>query len=609
MKKNELLKYGNSIIRILEMGDNAVLIVDCVHKSMPKWVEQSDIVSYENCTEQELYATTGKANCDYDSLDKESRRFVHEHFTLIVGVLPFIGNEKKRSSMIAEVATDRCVSKQTIRNYLWLYLAYQDISALAPKQKQEDRPLTQDEKNMRWALNKYFYTRHKNSLNTTYTLMLKEKYCDPSGVLLPEYPTIHQFKYFYRKHNKMQTYYISREGLKAYQRNYRPLLGDGVQAFAPSIGVGMLDATICDLYLVDNAGNLIGRPILTACVDAYSGLCCGYSLSWEGGVYSLRGLMVNIITDKVAWCKRFGISIQQEEWNCCQLPSTFVTDMGSEYKSANIEQLAELGVTIVNLPAYRPELKGVVEKFFDLIQSSYKKHLKGRGVIEPDYQERGTHDYRKDACLTLMDFEKIVLHCIFYYNNQRILEDFPFSKEMLAQKIPPYASNIWNWSKEQSAVNLIPVGYDDLVLTLLPITTGKFSRNGLKVNKLRYKNDAFTEYYLRGGTATVAYNPDDVSRVGLLENGIYSVFSLAESRFTGLKLEEAEAIKGSQKQHEKSMRRANLQAQIDLAGHIEAIANTAARSGDTNIKQIRHTRKKEQSKAHIDFVKGGVKNG
>lgn len=609
MKKNELLKHGNSIIRVLEIGDDAVLIVDCVHKSMPKWVEQSELASYENCIEQELYATTGKTICNYDSLDKESRRFVHEHFTLIAGVLPFVGNEKKRSSMIADVSADKCVSKQTIRNYLWLYLAYQDISALAPKQKQEERPLTQDEKNMRWALNKFFYTRYKNSLNTAYTLMLKEKYCDPSGMLLSEYPSIYQFKYFYRKHNKMQTYFISREGLKAYQRNHRPLLGDGVQAFAPSIGVGMLDATICDIYLVDNVGNLIGRPILTACVDAYSGLCCGYSLSWEGGVYSLRGLMVNIIADKVAWCERFGISIQQKEWNCSQLPSTFVTDMGSEYKSANIEQLSELGVTIVNLPAYRPELKGMVEKFFDLLQSSYKKHLKGRGVIEPDYQERGTHDYRKDACLTLMDFEKIVLHCILYYNNQRILEDFPFSKEMLAQKIPPYASSIWNWSKEQSGVNLIPVSYDDLVLTLLPRTTGKFSRNGLKVNKLRYKNDAFTEHYLRGGTATVAYNPDDVSRVWLLENSIYSVFSLAESRFTGLKLEEAEAIKGSQKQHEKSMRSANLQAQIDLAGHIEAIANTAARSGDTNIKQIRHTRKKEQSKAHIDFVKGGVKNG
>lgn len=51
----------------------------------------------------------------------------------------------------------------------------------------------------------------------------------------------------------------------------------------------------------------------------------------------------------------------------------------------------------INLPAYRPELKGAVEKFFDLVQGNYKKHLKGKGVIEPDYQERGAHDYRKDV--------------------------------------------------------------------------------------------------------------------------------------------------------------------------------------------------------------------
>ena len=57
-------------------------------------------------------------------------------------------------------------------------------------------------------------------------------------------------------------------------------------------------------------------------------------------------------------------------------------------------------------------IKGAVEKFFDLIQTSFKAHLKGKGVIEPDYQERGAHDYRKDACLTMQDFEKIIIHCI-----------------------------------------------------------------------------------------------------------------------------------------------------------------------------------------------------
>ena len=103
----------------------------------------------------------------------------------------------------------------------------------------------------------------------------------------------------------LQNYYISRGGIKNYQRNNRPLLGDGVQAFAHSVGFAMLDSTICDIYLINDSGGLVGRPILTACIDGYSGLCCGYSLSWEGGVYSLRSLMLNVITDKKEWCRKW----------------------------------------------------------------------------------------------------------------------------------------------------------------------------------------------------------------------------------------------------------------------------------------------------------------
>lgn len=609
MRKSELLEHGGVILRILEEKEERLFVVNCVHQSMPKWVEKETLHSYGACSEEELASRTGREIRDYDELDKESRRFAHEHFTLIAGILPFVSDERVRSSVLAAVAEEKGVSRQTIRHYLWLYLVYQEISALAPNEKKQDKPLTQDEKNMRWALNKFFYTRRKNSLNTAYTMMLKEKYCDPAGVLLPEHPSINQFRYFYRKHRKLQTYYISREGLKRYQRDHRPLLGDGVQEFAASIGVGMLDSTICDIYLVDDAGNLIGRPILTACVDAYSGMCCGYSLTWEGGVYSLRNLLVNVIADKVIWCRRFGITIQREDWDCSQLPATLVTDKGSEYVSANIEQLAELGVTIVNLPAYRPELKGRVEKFFDLVQSYYKNPLKGKGVIEPDFQERGAHDYRKDACLTMRDFETILLHCILYYNCHRVIKNFPFTKEMLEEQVKPYSHCIWNWGKRQTSANLIPVRYDELVITLLPRTTGKFSRMGLRVNGLRYRNAAFTEQYLQGRDAEVAYNPEDVSCVWLLEGGKAIEFLLSEGRYKDCSLKEAEELQEAQKICESTPNDDFLQSKIDLVRHIEAIADSVERVGDVNIKGIRDTRAAEQRKTHVDFVKGGGQNG
>ena len=109
--------------------------------------------------------------------------------------------------------------------------------------------------------------------------MLKERYCNASGVLTESYPSFYQFRYYYRKTKNMQNFYISRNGKSNYQRNDRPCIGEGIQEFAPYIGVGMLDATVCDIYLINDSGELIGRPILTVCVDAHSSLCCGYMLS------------------------------------------------------------------------------------------------------------------------------------------------------------------------------------------------------------------------------------------------------------------------------------------------------------------------------------------
>lgn len=592
-----LLKNENKMIRVLQTKGDKSLVIDCIKRTMPKWINTTDIIFWVECSEADLYELTGMTKDR--QLTEEEKRISQERFTMIAGVLPFIGNEPKRNQMLQLLSEHQ--SKQTTRKYLCLYLVYQNIAALAPMPKTEKKELTQDEKNIRWALNKFFYTKNKNSLNTAYMMMLKEKYCDTQGQLVAAYPSFHQFRYFYRKTKKMQQFYISRDGIKDYQRNHRPLLGDGVQQFAPNVGVGMLDATICDIYLVDDAGSMVGRPILTACIDAHSSLCMGYYLSWEGGVYSLRGLMLNVISDKVVWCRNHGVFIEPKEWDACQMPGVLVTDMGSEYKSANFAQITELGVKLVNLPPYRPELKGVVEKFFDVIQNTYKKHLKGKGVIEPDYQERGAHDYRKDACLTLREFEQIILHCIVYYNSRRVI-DFPFTEEMIADGVKSYASEIFSWGKKQMGANLIDIEPRKLIQVLLPRTTGTFTRKGLRVNGLRYEHDDYTEAFLSGGEATVAYNPDDVTEVWIIDQGKYVPFVLIESRFSGKSLDAVQSMQKARKQTVHAATADNLQAQINLAEHIQVIA---AKGMQTNVglKNIRSTRRKEQTRTHIDYTK------
>ena len=601
MKKNELYFNDTSIIRVLAVRESEALIIDCVRRIMPQWEAISSFAGWEIGTQELLCKFTNIEVPEIDSLCPESRKKAYERYTMIAPILRLLPDEQKKCEIISLIAANEKISKQTVRKYLCLYLAFQNVVILAPKDKENDTSLTPDEKNMRWGLNKFYFSYQKHSLKTAYTMMLKAKYCDGNGELVAKYPTFNQFRYFYRKRKNRQTYYISRNGLTNYQRNNRPLLGDGVQEYAKAPGMGMLDSTVCDIYLINEFGGIIGRPILTACIDAYSSLCCGYSLSWEGGVYSLRQLMLNVITDKQELCREHGINIGQQEWDSSYCPGVLVTDQGTEYKSANFEQIAELGVKVVNLPVYRPELKGSVEKFFDIIQDLFRPYLKGKGVIEPDFQERGAHDYRKDACLTLEQFEKVLIRCILYYNSQRIIENFPYTEEMLKAQIPPHASDIFRYGLSLNGVSMISLDKEQLILTLLPRTTGKFTRSGLIVNNVRYKNKDFAEKYLSGGSVTVAYNPEDSGNVWLIDKGDYIKFELIESRFRNKNFEQIEGMQIQRKSIVNSATDENLQARINLANYIETIANNGRRS-NCDLNEITKNKKRAKRKSRIDYT-------
>lgn len=604
MEKNQLIKWDGVIYRVLAVEEDSILLIDCIKKTMPKWYELDEIRGHEICPEEELGEETGGE--EGRDLKPKEKSMAHQRFTVVAGILPFLGDDNMRATVIRKVAGLYGISVQTVRKYLCQYLVYQSISALIPKKRAvPERGLTKDEKNFRWALNKFYFTRHKNSLKTAYTYMLKEKYCDGEGKLVSEYPTYNQFRYFYSKYKTMQNALISRNGIKDYQRNHRPLLGDGVQEFSPNVGTGMVDATICDIYLVDGAGNLVGRPVLTILTDSFSnGFVMGYSLTWEGGTYSLRDLMLNVIADKVEWCRRFGIFIKREQWDSSQMPSVIVSDMGSEYKSETFSQITELGVTLINLPALRPELKSIVERSFQLLQRTAKPYLMDHGYVDRDAGKRLAPDYRKGAKLTIEDYEKVIIHSILYHNSQRILEDYPYTETMLEAQVKPYPNSIFEWGKKQDGCNLLTVAPKELILTLLPRVKAKFTRRGLAVLGLRYdsKEKDFTENYLGGGEAVAAYNPESADKVYLLEDGKFMEFCLIESRFQGKGFAEVKQMQDAQKSIVDKAIHQNLQGRVDLASHIEKIVNGKEKSDDVNLKDVRKTRKKAVKERHKDFI-------
>ena len=120
---------------------------------------------------------------------------------------------------------------------------------------------------------------------------------------------------------------------------------------------------------------------------------------------------------------------------------------------------------------------------------------------------------------------------------------------------------------------------------------------------MHYRNDSYKERYLSGGEAVVAYDPDNSNHIWVVEKGEYIRFDLIESRFKDKTVRDVQDVQDYSKRIIKSENHNNLQAEIDLASHIQAIVENTAIGSDNTIKSIKDTRRTETMKEHRDHVK------
>ena len=252
-------------------------------------------------------------------------------------------------------------------------------------------------------------------------MMLVQKYTDSSGKLVENIPSWSSFRnYFYsRNYHKQPRKLIARSGLTNYQRNERPVFGSSSD-WKSIPGSYQMDATQADIYLVSrhDRSKVIGRPYIYLAVDTATQLIAGIYVGLECDESAVMLCLANAVQDKVEYCREHGIEINANQWPSQGLPHEVITDKGTEFFGPRMQELCrKYGVEIQSLPPFRPDGKGLVEKSFDLIQQRYKPLLRGKGVIEPDAQERWSTDYRSQSVLNLDEFIKIVIHCVLYINS------------------------------------------------------------------------------------------------------------------------------------------------------------------------------------------------
>ena len=459
----------------------------------------------------------------------------------------------------------------TPRRVLRLYYRYLATGQVAFSKNRE----VNVNKTYEWAIKTLYFSAKRFSLRATYDMMLVQKYTDSAGKLMKNILSWSSFRnYFYsRGYHKQPRKVISRSGLTNYQRNERPVFGSAAARRNVS-GSYQMDATQADIYLVSrhDRSKVIGRPYIYLAVDTVTQLIAGIYVGLECDESAVMLCLANAAQDKVEYCQEHGIEIAPTQWPSQGLPHEIITDKGTEFFGPRMQELCQrFGVEIQSLPPFRPDGKGLVEKSFVLVQQRYKPLLRGKGIIEPDAQERWAVDYRSQSVLTLDEFTQVVIHCVIYLNAGRVLAD----SETPAQK----------WL--DSGVSLLDVSVEELYLMSLPREAAKLTRKGLRVNGLLYVPTDMDGLTLEK-TYDVAYSRSDLSCIYvLLDDCSFKPCFLSphQSQYSGLSQPEADALKQHERKQRSTARKHEVSASVESIQSIRQIVREASAAGSEKPKQ------------------------
>ena len=479
-----------------------------------------------------------------------------------------ITDRKVRNSIAKDIADKENTTMRRILRLYYRYLATGEVTF------SKNRETTVNE-TYDWAIKTLYFSAKKFSLRATYDMMLVQKYTDSSGKLAKDIPSWSSFRnYFYsRNYHKQPRKSIARSGLTNYQRNERPVFGSA-SAWRNVPGSYQMDATPADIYLVSrhDRSKVIGRPYIYLAVDTATQLIAGIYVGLECDESAVMLCLANAAQDKVEYCREYGIEIDPSQCPSLGLPHEIITDKGNEFFGSRMQELCQkYGVEIQSLPPFRPDGKGLVEKSFDLIQQRYKPLLRGKGVIEPDAQERWAVDYRSQSVLTLDEFVKIVIHCVIYINSGRILADAVTP----AQK----------WL--DSGASLLNVPAEELQLMSLPRETAKLTRKGLRLNGLLYV-PADMDGLTLDKTYDAAYSRADLSCVYvLLDDCSFKPCRLSphQAQYSGLSQTEADMLKQEERKLRSSARKKEISVSVESIQSIRQIVRDASLAGSPKTKQ------------------------
>lgn len=302
-----------------------------------------------------------------------------------------------------------------------------------------------------------------------------------------EIPTLRQFQYFYKTEYTKATQLTVKTPQGNYKKDVRPLHGTATeQALGPGSRYE-IDATIADIYLVDDnePDKVIGRPTIYMVIDVFSRMVAGFYIGFDNPSFpvAMKALICSF-DSKVKACAEYGIDISEEQWPCVGIPDVLLADRG-ELMSHQANYLVDaIGVRLESAPPRRGDAKGIVERSFGTLQAKFKPYMPGV-VTGNKVKKHGERDYRVEAAVARSDFIEILLYSILAHNLNKPLEKYDRAPDM-PESLPSIPIELWRWGLQHRTGRLRAIDTDIAKILLLPRQKVTVSELGVKLWGLTY---------------------------------------------------------------------------------------------------------------------------
>lgn len=588
--ENRVYKRHQRSIRLLRMIEEGGIFIEIIgEKAMPFLIEESQL--YDEHSAGEINETDDPWLSAVNVIYSPTHSYIKKRDKNFKRIEPLISNPNfykpaARKAVIDLLVADGKGASTTIYRYARRYWQRgQTANALLPDYRKcggrgksktrNKKPLgrpnsvpsiktTQMDDDLRGMMRsaifdtilsgKTFVGKNKKpqsifSLEKAYTHFLL-RYCNGHVNTIDEHrPSFASFKHYYYNEFSPEVRAKNKLGGKHFNANQRALTST---VRANLIGPGQsysIDSTPFDIGVTDDERLPLSRPTLYAVVCDFSSVIAGLLLVLTPPSYFNAVTCMSIaFGSKVELCKHFGLEISHDEWPVEGAPSAIFVDLGSEWKTANIEAItANYNIAVKNSGAGQPDKRSVGEQVFARIKAEIQHKLPGL-VGSKISKKAGGNDSQLDYTLNLEELNRELLKAAITLNNKPLQKwdsdpDFPAD-------LPKTPLNIWNWGIANRTGMLPKIDRAQFWLSSLEREEANVSADLLSIKKVQYRCPTFDGARIKtkgkNKRVQVVRDLDDASYIYLVPKDgdgefIRCDLSPADRRFQGMNWKDVEA--------------------------------------------------------------------